>query len=422
MCLRRLPLADLTGQVAWSILLAVIHPSTRPGEDQPISPRDPSSKDNPRAGHALTNSDTTLDLLPRENWTEISLRPLIRHHVAACTVITRTTLMALLCLTNARPVFHYSSASGHRAAYASYCGQWRIEWPTGDLARVYFCAHDFQAMRNDMYPAFLEQRVDKCLQMLAGVVDSRTSTSFKVGFPGRKNSGVWVLQYNVKGFGGAHGGRHLYALLGGNVNDVDYLRMTVPEPERETSRDIILHLPSTDGETHYVTLYVPEKEAAVLNEALDKLPWAFMSWSIHRGLRDILVAFSKERMNLHRSCLASTLRNAVENWPEILEARGWDPRFVRSDMADIAASAVLAGRGNSGDAVRVVTDIAIILWSHSMSDLDETGFWRDATPGVCSATLSPSAGVALIKCFVLEWSMDLDYQMYHDLPGEIYLG
>lgn len=24
--------------------------------------------------------------------------------------------------------------------------------------------------------------------------------------------------------------------------------------------------------------------------------------------------------------------------------------------------------------------------------------------------------VALVKCFVLEWSTDFDYQMYHDLP------
>jgi hypothetical protein len=91
-------------------------------------------------------------------------------------------------------------------------------------------------------------------------------------------------------------------------------------------------------------------------------------------------------------------------------------------MADIAASAVLAGQGNSGDAVRVVTEIAAIICDGNMSRLDETHFWRSPSPEPCSPTLSPQTVVALVKCFVLEWSMELDYQMYHDLPIEMYLG
>lgn len=30
--------------------------------------------------------------------------------------------------------------------------------------------------------------------------------------------------------------------------------------------------------------------------------------------------------------------------------------------------------------------------------------------------------VALVKCFVLEWSNELDYTLYHDLPLKVYLG
>lgn len=421
-CISRLPLVHPTGLAAWSILLAVIHPISRVNDHQTISSRSPSNDGKVGLEHILTISDKTFDVLPSDCWAEIPLRPLMRHKLTTCTLITRGTLMALLCLTNARPVFRYSSASGHRAAYAAYCGQWRVEWPIGDLARVYFCAHDSHTMSNDTYPTMFEQRVDKCLQMLAGVVDSRTSTAFKVAFPGRKQSGQWILEYAVKGFGGAHGGRHLYNMIGGNVNEVDYLLMKATESKRELAEDIVLYLPSTKGEVRGVTLYVPEREAAVLNEALDKLPWAFISWSIHRGLRDILMAFSKERMDLYRSSLADTLRFAVAQWPERLDARGWNPRFVRDGMADIAASAVLAGQGNSGDAVRVVTEIAAILWDGNMYGLDETQFWRCATPEPCSSTLSPPTVVALVKCFVLEWSMDLDYQMYHDLPIEMYLG
>ncbi|KAJ5679968.1 hypothetical protein N7462_008212 [Penicillium macrosclerotiorum] len=183
---------------------------------------------------------------------------------------------------------------------------------------------------------------------------------------------------------------------------------------------VVLLPNNKDGERN-VTLYVPGKEAAILNEALDKLPWTFLSWSIHRGLRDLLVAFAKERMDSYRTRLADTLRFAVFTWPERLDARGWDSRFVRENMADLAASAILAGQGNSGDAVRIVTDIATIMWDGDISALDETKLWRDSVSKPCSSALSPMDVTALVKCFVLEWSMDLNYQMYHDFPMELYL-
>jgi hypothetical protein len=421
-CLSRLPLVRPTGQAAWSILLSVVHPISYSKCSTTILSKSLSSDCIVGVEQVLTISNESPDFLPSDSWAEIPLGPLTKSKQTACILITRGTLMALLCLTNARPVFHYSGASGHRAAYAAYCGQWRVDWPIGDLARVYFCAHDSHFMSKDMYPITFEQRVDKCLQMLAGVVDSPTSTAFKVAFPGRKQSGKWILQYAIKGFGGAHSGRHLYNMIGGNVNEVDFLLMKAAVSERQLSEDIVLHLPSTNGEIRGVTLYVPQEEAAVLNETLDKLPWTFISWSIHRGLRDILTAFSKDRMDCYRGSLADTLRFAVAHWPERLDARGWDPRFVRDDMADIAASAVLAGQGNSGDAVRVVTEIAAIICDGNMSRLDETHFWRSPSPEPCSPTLSPQTVVALVKCFVLEWSMELDYQMYHDLPIEMYLG
>ncbi|RJE17882.1 hypothetical protein PHISCL_09785 [Aspergillus sclerotialis] len=127
-------------------------------------------------------------------------------------------------------------------------------------------------------------------------------------------------------------------------------------------------------------------------------------------------------MDQYRSRLAETLRSVVMEWPERLETKGWESHFVRGTMADMAASAVLAGTGNSGDAVRIVTDIALTLWDGTISQLDETSFWRYPYSDSGSSILSPMAVVALVKCFVLEWSTDLDYQMYHDLPLELYLG
>ena len=33
--------------------------------------------------------------------------------------------------------------------------------------------------------------------------------------------------------------------------------------------------------------------------------------------------------------------------------------------------------------------------------------------------LSPTAVIALVKCFILEWRIEFDYRMYDDLPTEL---
>ena len=115
--------------------------------------------------------------------------------------------------------------------------------------------------------------------MLAGVVDAGALAPFKCAFPGRKSSGKWVLTYTVKGFGGAHGSRHLYNMMGGNVTDVDFLLMKSMHKEVEALPGMtVLCLPSKEGSNdHNVTLYVPEKESIILNKALDFLPWSSLS-------------------------------------------------------------------------------------------------------------------------------------------------
>lgn len=58
------------------------------------------------------------------SWIHLERRALKRHQSHACIVISRTTLITMLVTTNGRPVFQYSDATGFRAGYASYCGQW----------------------------------------------------------------------------------------------------------------------------------------------------------------------------------------------------------------------------------------------------------------------------------------------------------
>jgi hypothetical protein len=89
-------------------------------------------------------------------------------------------------------------------------------------------------------------------------------------------------------------------------------------------------------------------------------------------------------------------------------------------MGEMAASAVLAGQGNSGDLVRVVTDIVLtIVGDWDISQLDEVHFWRHAES---DRTLDLPGIVALTKLFVVEWSNEFDYQMYHELPISLYFG
>ncbi|KMU83501.1 hypothetical protein CIHG_01283 [Coccidioides immitis H538.4] len=418
----RLPLTQPAGKAGWSVILAVIHSPPSQEYESGSYFIQPSKEHTGDMKHITTIIRESLVDVSKGTWDDLPLRPLLKHRRSSCVVISRTTLMALFCVTNARPAFRHSGASGFRAAYPSYCGQWLVEWPLGDIAHVKFAAHDSHAHSRDVYPMKFQSRVDRCLQMLAGVVYSSRTYLFQMCLSRRKSSRAMDSEVRGRGFGGAHGSRHLYNMIEGNVNEVDFLSMKPLGDSDIISNMIRLDLPSSEGNNHVVDLFVPEEEARALNRALDCLPWSSLSWSIHRGMRDILVAFAKPRMDRYRDQLAETLRSAVDRWPEKLVARGWDAQFIRRDMAHMATSAVAAGSGNSGDVVRIVTDIAMILWDGTTAELDETTFWRYDDPVESSPVLSPMAVVALVKCFVLEWSVDLDYQMYHDLPLELYLG
>jgi hypothetical protein len=78
----------------------------------------------------------------------------------------------------------------------------------------------------------------------------------------------------------------------------------------------------------------------------------------------------------------------------------------------------LAGNGNSGDLVRVVSDIVLVFAENQdRSQLDTVRFWRLPED---RRNLDVNAVIALTKVFVLEWSNEFDYQLYHDLPISLY--
>jgi len=92
--------------------------------------------------------------------------------------------------------------------------------------------------------------------------------------------------------------------------------------------------------------------------------------------------------------------------------------FVRKSMGEMASWAIMDGSGDSGDLVRVVTDAARVYLGHTELDkhfaaLDEVEFWRLPAS---ERRLDRAGVIALTKFFVLKWSVETDYQLYHQLP------
>ncbi|KAL7623468.1 hypothetical protein AAE478_007150 [Parahypoxylon ruwenzoriense] len=443
----RIPLLP-PGRAGWSLILAMLN-----AEDPAalLRLRGPAAASGDgdggaaeKGGVSSASAESVDGAAYRDSWAQLERKALKRHQEAACIVISRTTLITMLVLTNGRPVFQYSDASGFRAGYASYCGQWYITWPIGQEAIVKFAAHD-SIGHTEVLPRSFAQRADRCAQILSGVVSSPPS-GFSVAFGGRRPAGTYRLEHAAKGFQGAHSGRHLYNMLGGRAFEVDFLLARPIDPLPAEDSLLVLELPAADQDDNKhrrrtgssgegeVRMVVGPREEEILRRALDCLPWTRMSWSAHRGLRDVLLAYGRPAMEARRERLAELLRRTVERHADEFRARGWDAAFVRENMAHMAVSAVLAGGGNSGDSVRVVTDVAAVAVAAAsegggewgLERLDEVRFWRDLPEDrgrePDDGELDAQAVVALTKMFVLEWSQEFDYQLYHHLPIELYFG
>ncbi|KXJ90655.1 hypothetical protein Micbo1qcDRAFT_164269 [Microdochium bolleyi] len=423
----RIPLLS-PGKASWSIIMSMFNPTapTYPATAETATSTTTTATDHDEE-KALPSPGSTgqrhvesyAASSKMDAWSHLKHQPLSRYKSNACAIISRVTLITMLVATNGRTVFHYTDASGLRSGYASYCGQWYITWPIGEEAVVKFAPHD-SIGASEVLPRCFAQRIDRCGEIVCGVVSSKTS-GLNVAFCGRKSPGMYTLQFLNKGFQGAHGGRHLYNMLGGKAFEVDFLTARRLLSDSEIPEGcVVLALPSTEAKAA-VQMAVPAREQEVIRHALDCLPWTALSWSIHRGMRDILVAYGRPVMDEFRSSLAAKLRDTVTNHAEKLDARGWDPEFVRNNMAHMASSAVLAGSGNSGDAVRVVSDIVAVLVGKDWeaSQFDDVRFWRKEP---AERALDYDGMVALTKMFVLEWSIEFDYQMYHNLPMSLYFG
>ena len=412
----------MVGRASWTKILEVFHPD---------SLNMPSSLEGKFKGNDPV-------VIPMESpWkARLQTRRLRKNRDRACTTITRTAFITCLVLSNAYQIYKYSGAAGLRVAYSGYTGIWELQWPLGASAEVEFFPLDSHDPAQEMHPRTFKRRVDKCNLMLMGVIIGPTVG--KLGFAEPKDSGCSVLEYHKNGFI-AHGKTtHLYNMMGGNYYDVDYLlrrpyhsgnkppenalKLSIPNPEFDLNRK---PLPPRDQEQQSSFVFVPDLEQNLLAAALDCLPWSPLGWSVHRGMQSLLVAYGELTMKAYRPALAYTLREGIRSQGDQLECQGWRPSFVRNYMADAAAASVMMDGGDSGDSVRIVTAVALSLWSgRDEEELDDTKFWRSQVgrkfdEEIPVQILETDVVIALTKLFVLEWSNELDHKLYEDLPLEM---
>lgn len=406
------------GKATWTAILATLHPYTLlPGIEKPRDLRPWQRR--------LENQTYRHDLM-------------MYRGDKICTKITRIALIVCLVVCNACQNSKYSGDSGVRVSYGGYTGSWQIQWPIGGHAELEFFGLDSHDANTETHPLTFSRRVDKCVLMLMGVIHHPTLG--KLGFAEPIKQGDSLLKFESQGFSSNGKTCHLYNMMRcGNYYEVDYLvRYQLQEPYTQEDT-IVLTLPSPEVDLNRLpwknpkptnsTVFVPPFEQEKLATALDCLPWSQLGWSVHRGMQCLLVAYAKPIMDLHREALASKLQTAVtlKQHQLMLKSCGWQESFIKNHMGSIAANSVRKSGGDSGDNVRIVTDIARLLAPNGSVDLDKTCFWRgqienrkrDPATLVVDPRLEPDAIIALTKLFVLDWSNELDHRLYEDFPLEL---
>lgn len=150
--------------------------------------------------------------------------------------------------------------------------------------------------------------------MAAGVIElgsNVVSKPSKMAFAGRKRPGKWLLKLLPKRFAAQRSASGLYNHCGRMAYQVDFLfheRLGNNAPAPPCIRQ--LEVPSL-VEDESSTIYLQQKEAAAIADCLDHVPWSPLAWSIHRGMKDVLIAYDLPYMSAYREILAATLAAAV---------------------------------------------------------------------------------------------------------------
>ena len=216
----------------------------------------------------------------------------------------------------------------------------------------------------DPFPLCFPRRPQKCVEMAVGVIDRGLldGKPSRVAFSGRKRPGRYMLTLFSKRFGAQRSAADLYNKLGGSAHEVDFIFRERLENDSMTPLHVrVLTVPSLiEDETS--TVYLRQPEAAAIAHCLDHLPFSPLAWSIHRGMKDVLVAYALPYMMAYRELLAKELGKAVHAQASALYEKGWrDKEFLANSMALQAESAIMGDDRCSGDVCRIISAVAELL-------------------------------------------------------------
>ena len=233
-----------------------------------------------------------------------------------------------------------------------------------------------------------------------------------------------MLTLLLKRFGAQRSAADLYNKLGGEAHKVDFFFREWLEDESVPPLHVRVLTVSSLIEDESSTVYLRQAEATAIADCLDHLPWSPIAWSIHRGMKDILIAYAYPYMMAYREVLAEELGKAVQSHVTALHNSGWKKEYIVQSMAQQAQSAIRGDGRCSGDVCRIISAIAESLWDKSQAEMDHTTFWSrhvdvPAAREQVSEALTPDGVVALVKAFFVWWSHEFDYDIYYKLPLEI---
>ena len=368
-----------------------------------------------------------------EHWMKkLKKQTLVMYNGIASTIIDPRTLILFVLLSQMIAEYRHDGPMGLCITFVGYIGKLRIKSGMDTVVEY----EEFPDMHKGLnpYPILFPRKPRDCVHMGLGIVDRNPED--KIAFDDRQpgDGKSYMIMLQRKGYHAQNYANDVYDLIGGRSMEVDFL---VFEPVEDHQARVTRGLYKFDTESGY-SFYLDHYMSTIVADCLDKLPWSVLGWSIHQGMKDVLLGFASASLELYRQELATVFRQAATTYADNLIGKGWKEGFVRTRMPDIVGAA-FDDRLKSGNVCRVIAGLAEQIWEHGLpttttttahqpaaSITEPTNFWKDQLKDPQGSPMAPAkksldrdAVVALTKSYFLRCSHDFDYRFYHKLPQKM---
>lgn len=364
-----------------------------------------------------------------EHWRkELKQQTLVMYNGVASAMIDSTTLIVFILLSQMTVEYRHEGPMGLSITFVGYTGKLRIK-SAAETVVEYEQYRDVQK-GNNPYPISFPRKPRDCVHMGLGIVDRNPED--KIAFDDKQPSDgkTYTITLQKKGYHGQDYANDVYDLMGGRSSDVDFLAFKSMEGYHDPAGCYGFE---TEGGYSF---FLDQRMSALVADCLDNLPWSVLGWSIHEGMKDLLLGFASAFLDLYSQELAILFRQAATTYADNLIHKEWKERFVRTRVPDIVGAA-FDDRLKSGNVCRVVAALAEEIWEHGLpttttayqsadSITKPTKFWKDQLKDPqhtlfkpMKKLLDPDAIVALTKAYFLKCSFKFDYRVYHKLPQKM---